>query len=180
MYVKDPLLSESQGTFVPLSDGESGVNDTLAVMSKMVRDSLADPAVKGMAVRVSEHVRPTDRNGYIRAVWDGIRYHMKYVPDVWKTEEVTSPAVHSRRIVASGKSWGDCDDFSVLGAAWLLALGVPARLKVLASPKNGGKFDHVRAEAMNADGKWVPLETTMKKIPFGRGVPALREKNYEV
>ena len=137
-----------------------------------------DPTTKAVAVGISKGVRPTDRAGYIRAVWDGVRRHMRYVPDTRGIEEVTSPAIHSRRIQSDGQSWGDCDDFAALGAAWMLSLGVPARFNVLASRKNGGKFDHIRVEA--DDGKnWVPMETTIPRLALGESVPVLRNQIFD-
>lgn len=179
MYVNNPLLSEGPGKWIPLSDGEKGIDETVDVMRQLVYKSLADPAVKAAAMEAAKDVRPTDVEGYAKAVWRFVRARMKYVPDTWKIEEVTSPAIHSRRILASGSSWGDCDDFSVTGAAWLISLGVPARFAVVASLKNFGRFDHVRAEARTPRG-WVPLETTMKALPYGKGVANVRTKVYEV
>jgi len=50
---------------------------------------------------------------------------------------------------------------------------------VVASPKNGGKFDHVRVAALTASG-WLPLETTVRKVPFGGAVKTLRMKTYSI
>ena len=180
MYVQAPsVLSEGPGEWLPLASGDTGIRTTVQRLQKMVSASLTDPATKAAAVSVSRGVRPTDTAGYIKAVWDGVRHYMRYVPDTRGIEEITSPALHSRRILADGQSWGDCDDFSVLGAAWLMSLGVPARFRVLASPKNCGRFDHIRVEAQNAGG-WIPLETTMRSLDLGDSVKALRSQTFNV
>lgn len=180
MYVADPLSDEQPGRWVELSAGPRQLDDTLNVLRKMVRESLLYPETKRAAILAASHVRPTDTDGYIQAVFDGVRSRLSYVPDTWGIEQTIAPQIHSRRILASGKSWGDCDDYAALGAAWLTSLGVPARFAVIASPKNGGRWDHIRVEGRGADGKWIPLETTMKRLSFGQSVPGLRHKYTEV
>lgn len=180
MYVADPLAGEGPGTWVPLADGPGQLESTLAVIRRLVAESLRYPETKRAAVLMASHVRPTDTDGYIKAVFDGVRTRVGYVPDTWQIEQTAAPQIHSRRILASGRSWGDCDDYAALGAAWLLSLGVPARFAVIASPKNGGRWDHIRVEARNAAGVWVPLETTMRRLRFGQAVPGLRHKYTEV
>jgi len=179
MYVRFDGVPEKPGVVIPLSAGELGTDETVEVMRTLIRRSLTDPATKAAAVAVTAGVDAKDTLGYIRSVWAGVRAKMRYVPDVHKVEELTSPAIHSRRIMSTGSSWGDCDDFSMVGAAWLLALGVPARIEVVASPKNGGHFDHVRVAALTPKG-WLPLETTVRKIPFGGAVKTLRVKTYAI
>ena len=178
MYVRFDS-PEKPGMEIPLSAGEAGTDETLDVMRTLVRKSLTDPATKAAAVQATAGLSARDTLGYIKAVWAGVRAKMRYVPDVYQVEEVTSPAIHSRRILSTGQSWGDCDDFSMVGAAWLLALGVPARFEVVASPKNGGKLDHVRVSALTPSG-WMPLETTVTRVPFGGAVRTLRVKTYAI
>lgn len=179
MYVKWGGEPEKPGVEMALSAGQKGTDETVSVMRTMVLGSLTDPAVKAAAMKAVSGVRPMDSAGYVAAVWKAVRDGMGYVPDYFKIEELTSPAIHSRRIMATGHSYGDCDDFSMVGAAWLIALGVPARFEVVASTKNGGKFDHVRVAAWLGN-RWVPLETTMKTVPLGRSVPAIRVKAYPI
>lgn len=179
MYVRFDGVHEKPGVEIGLSGGMKGTDETLDVMRVMVRKSLLDPMTKAAAMKVSAGVRPQDVDGYVKAVWQGVKDRMTYVPDVFGQEELTSPDIHSRRIMAGGKSYGDCDDFSMVGAAWLLSLGVPARFDVVASPKHGGRFDHVRVSAMTPSG-WVPLETTMRRMPYGGSGKALKIKSYAV
>lgn len=179
MYVRLGWVPEKPGVEFGLSAGMKGTDETLDIMQVLTRKSLLDPVTKAAAMKMAANVRPQDVNGYIKAVWAGVRDRMTYVPDVFGQEELTSPAIHSARIMTSGRSYGDCDDFSMVGAAWLLALGVPARFEVVASPKHGGKFDHVRVAGMGPNG-WVPLETTMRRVPYGASGKVLNLKTYAV
>lgn len=180
MYVRfDTGPEEKPGVLIPLSAGEKGTDETVDLMRQLVRKSLMDPATKAAAVMAAKAVSPNDVNGYVKAVWQAVREKIRYVPDYHGQEELTSPAIHSRRILNGGQSWGDCDDFSMLGAAWLISLGVPARFEVVASPKNGGAYDHVRVAGLTRNG-WVPLETTMMKVPFGMQARTLRQKIFSI
>ena len=162
-----------------LDAGDRGIEQTVRVMQKLTRDSLMDPAVKQAAVLAVRNVPKADAAEYARAIFHFAKSRFKYVPDLADAEEITSPSIHSRRILERGTTYGDCDDFSVAQAAWLMSLGVPARFATLASKKHGGAFDHVRVEAKLPSG-WTPLESTIKKSLFGQTFPVIRSRSYEV
>ena len=114
-----------------------------------------------------------------RRVHQFAKDHMQYVADTANIEEITSPAIHAKRFLSSGTSWGDCDDFSTLQAALLKSVGVSVRFVVVASPRNGGQFDHVRLDAFTQRG-WLPLESTIKNSSFGQSFKVLRSKIYPI
>jgi transglutaminase-like putative cysteine protease len=174
-----PSLAEGPGVEVPLSGGDRGIVETVRVMQKLVRDALADPAVKQAAVLAVRDVPRADATAYAKAIFDFTKQRFKYVPDLANAEEITSPSIHSRRILEKGSTYGDCDDYSVAQAAWLMSLGVPARFTTLASKKHGGAFDHVRVEAKLPTG-WAPMESTIKRSVFGQTFPVIRSRSYEV
>ena len=171
--------AETLGQYLPLSEGEKGVDETVEIMRRMVLQSLADPAVKELAATIVKGIPYTDSVGYAKAVYQFAKDRMQYVPDTAHIEEITAPAIHARRFLSAGRSWGDCDDFSTLQAALLKSVGVPVRFAVIASPRNKGAFDHVRLEAYTKAG-WLPLESTIAKSKFGQSFRALRSKIYPI
>ncbi len=179
MYVNDPLAKEEPGRYITLGSGPGAVGDTVRVLQRMVEESLKHPETKRSAVYAVAGVPPTDTDGYIRAIYQTIRNRMSFVPDTFNIEQTMAPHLHSRRFIQAGTSFGDCDDFAALGAAWLMSVGVPARFAVIASPKNQGRWDHIRVEARGTKG-WIPLELTSKRVPFGKSFPATRTKYFEV
>jgi transglutaminase-like putative cysteine protease len=180
MFTGVPSLSGgNDGRWFELAGGDLGVEQTVALMQRMTRESLTDPAVKQAAVLAIKDVAKPDAQKYAAAIFQFAKDRIKYVPDYAGVEELTSPAIHSRRILNVGESYGDCDDFSMSQAAWLISLGVPARFAVVASPKGGGRLNHVRVEARAPSG-WMPMESTIGKSRFGQSFPILRKKVYEV
>lgn len=162
-----------------LSGGDAGVFETLEHMKRLVIESETHPEVKEAAAMIVRGCTPTDFMCYAKSVFDYAKAHFQYVPDTHGVEEITAPWVHSQRVLSTGSTYGDCDDYSVTLASWLRSIGVPTRLTVVASKLHGGAYDHVRAEA-RVLGRWVPLEATMRRSKFGERMRALREKSLEV
>jgi transglutaminase-like putative cysteine protease len=162
-----------------LSAGDSGTYETVNIMKQLVTETDKDPNVKRVAVQAVQNCKPNDSLCYIKSVFDFARSKIVYVPDIQNVEEVQSPSVHSKRILEIGQTYGDCDDYAVAQAAWLRAVGIKTRFTVVASPKNGGKFDHIRVDAYFMN-RWIPLESTIKKLDLGRKLPSFREKSFEI
>jgi transglutaminase-like putative cysteine protease len=177
-YGSFPTLNED-GRWFELSAGDRGIGETVALMGKMARESMGHPEVKQVAVMATQGVAKVDPARYAEAVFFFAKRHFRFVPDIAGVEELTSPTIHSRRILEKGGTFGDCDDFSLAQAAWLMAVGVPARFTVIASPKHKGAFDHVRVEAKTQYG-WQPMETTVKRSRFGESFPVLRAHSWDV
>ncbi len=174
-----PLSGSGEGRWFELAGGDKGIEQTVALMQQLTRQSLGDPAVKEVAVLAIRGIPKVDPARYAAAIFQFAKDRIKYVPDYAGVEELTSPAIHSQRILNVGTSYGDCDDFSMTQAAWLMSLGVPARFATVASPRSNGAFNHVRVEAKIPQG-WVPLESTIMRSKFGQSFPVLRKKTYEV
>lgn len=184
MYFGSGREQPELGRWFELSAGDKGIEQTVALMTRMARESLSDPIVKQAAVMLTQGVlkngRPVvDPFRYAEAIFNESKKRFRFVPDYAGVEELTSPAIHSRRILETGGTYGDCDDFSLAQAAWLMAVGVPARFTVVASPKHQGFYDHVRAEAKTQRG-WTPMETTVHRARFGDSFPALRAQSWDV
>ena len=174
-----PSPAPGVGDWYELSAGDKGIEETVAVMIRLVRDSLSDPSVKQAAVMAIQGVPKVDPDAYAEAFYKFAKARFKFVPDYAGVEELTSPAIHSQRILSTGSSYGDCDDYSMTMAAWLLSAGIPARFATIASKKHGGQFDHVRVEAYTQSG-WRPMEATVKKSVYGQSYPVLRVQTWAV
>lgn len=59
----------------------------------------------------------------------------------------------------------NCDEFTTVGAAASRAIGIPARIKVIASKQSpDGSADHVYYEIL-ANNKWVPMDASVNMGP---------------
>lgn len=173
------LSSAQPGQWFELAGGDRGIGQTVELMRRMTRESLTDPVVKQAAVLAIRAIPKVDPAAYAAAIFQFAKDRIKYVPDYAGVEELTSPRIHSERILSAGTSYGDCDDFSMAQAAWLMSLGVPARFAVVASPRSHGAFNHVRVEARLPAG-WAPLESTIGRAKFGQSFPVLRKATFDI
>lgn len=92
-------------------------------------------------------------------------------------ELLRSPTEMAREAFTEGVTFGDCDDVAALGAALGLALGLPVRYVVLAFTDTG-PFEHVYTE-VQADGKWVELDTT-RPAQYPADYQAARRATFDV
>jgi transglutaminase-like putative cysteine protease len=168
-----------RATVLGLSAGDAGTLETLDIMRGLVHKSYEHPEVKEVAVKATAGCPPNSPPCFANKIFKYAKANMRYVPDINGVEEVTAPWIHSKRILTLGGTYGDCDDFSVLQAAWLSSLGVPTRFAVIATPRNGGTYDHVRVEARILN-RWVPMETTRRNSKLGEKMNGIRATYLEV
>jgi Transglutaminase-like superfamily len=89
-----------------------------------------------------------------------VRDQIRYTSDVVDTETLQPPALTLSR------GYGDCDDQSMLLAALLMSIGIPAVFCAIAT--HGGPFSHVMSMAVLRTGDGViyqPCETTVARDP---------------
>jgi len=173
----DPYLGKPE--VLPLSAGDAGVFETLNRMRGLVHAATDYPEVKAAAVRGLARCPTRNPACQASALFQFAKDRFRYVPDTLGVEEVTAPWIHSRRILDRGATYGDCDDYAVTLAAWLQSVGIPSRFTVVASPKHGGVYDHVRTDA-GVLGRWAPMEATLTRRKFGESVPAIRTQSLEI
>lgn len=140
------------GTLAPLENGTAGVMQTLAVMRQLVRRYRTDMDVRRAATNVL-FLTP-ERNGLHRAsaIFEWVRDHIRYVPDVLDVETLHTPD----RVLAS--RIGDCDDQSTLLAAMFESVGYPTRF-VVEGYRDPGQFEHVFVQ-VQVDGQWLTADPT--------------------
>lgn len=130
--------------------GDAGIAQTVGVMRGAIVDSARHPQVKALAAGIVQGYDPRDRAGIARAIREYTRDRFDFVSDTVGTEELYAPHIHVDRIRRTGRTFGDCDDLSMLQAALLHAVGIPAKLATsgvgpLAARTNS--FNHVFALA---------------------------------
>lgn len=123
--------------------GDAGIYETIAAMRRLARTPSL--AVSRLATVWTLGARTQmDR---ALALHDALAKAFDYQDD-GDVETIYTPDLSARRVLDSGKFFGDCDDLSVLTAALGLAVGVPAAFVIVAEcsdPKCDGvtPFSHV-------------------------------------
>lgn len=137
-------------------------------MRRLILKGIAKWKVRSVALHVVEHLPEKDWRGEIRAVFDFVRYKIRYVKDIDGIETVLDPD----KTLMIGQ--GDCDDKVVLGASLLKSIGYP--VKLIAVGFNGRVFSHVfLAVWVEQEHAWIPMEL-IGGLPFGVAPPNITSK----
>jgi transglutaminase-like putative cysteine protease len=143
-------------------DPDDAVAVTIERMAALVREDADAPALRKLAA----DLRGADCRATLQNVFNWIRGAVRFSQDV----ELAAP-LGSRQVVevlirpvdliampAPGR--GDCDDFSMLGAAILSALRYPVRFVTVAADGSApDRYSHVYLRVWCA-GRWVPFDSS--------------------
>jgi hypothetical protein len=117
-----------------------------------LRDSTA-PAIRRAAADAIAGAASREPGDQAAAIHHWIRAHVRFVPDSKlaarfsdspEEAEVLVPPVD---VLDMRRPEGDCDDFSMLAAAMLLAAGIPAAFVTVAADEHSPDYSHVYVRA---------------------------------
>ena len=139
-------------TRTTISDGETGIFDTLRLMRRMVNDYKTDPGIRQAALNVTFMTPAQDEASEVEALYCFVRDYIRYTKDVHGVETLATPDKTMAMRV------GDCDDQAVLLASLLESVGYPTRF-VIEGYTDGGTWEHVYLETCLC-GQWIALDPT--------------------
>lgn len=155
--------------------GDAGTLQTARIISGLVREGSKDFYVRQKAIDIFRlfRVRPKDRLGEVRALFEWVRRNIRYTRDIWQVE-----TLHTARRMLELRA-GDCDDMTILLGAMLMSTGHPVRL-VLAGyhPAKPHAYSHIYPE-VNVRGRWIALDSTLPH-PMGWQPRALWKRACEI
>jgi len=127
-------------------DPDTAVAETIERMARYVRADADSPSIQALA----SQMRGGSRADTIARVWNWIRARVRFVPDSANTGDAPNASniaevlIRPVDIIRMRDAAGDCDDFSMLGAALFRALGIPVLFcTVAADPTQPDQFSHV-------------------------------------
>jgi len=132
---------------------------------RLIEKAKYNPFVKSIAVQIIKRrkVPHKDYLGQTRAIFDFVRSRVKYIKDPVGYDQLSPPI----RTIYQG--YGDCEDNAVLLASLLESIGIPTKLKLVAT--RGPKYDHIYVLAgipLDSKVRWMPLDTTLARTkPMG-------------
>lgn len=173
IFVTPQPAPASLGYRAPLLSGDEGTAQTVAVMRQLIDEALSDAGFVRKAVDIVRTVAAYDDFGEAHAIFAWVRQNIRFTKDP-VTKEKLYPPTELLKIRA-----GDCDDISMLIAAFGMALGYAARLITIgASQQNPGEFSHVyvELEVPPGSGNWVPMDAARIDSEFGLAPPAYTRK----
>jgi transglutaminase-like putative cysteine protease len=155
--------------------GSRGTLVTARLIAKLIRDGAKDFYVRQKAIQIfrEQSVRPKDRRGEVRALFEWVQRNVRYTRDIFRVE-----LLHSARRMLELRA-GDCDDMTIVLGAMLVSTGHPVRL-ILAGfrPERPHSYSHVYPE-VNVAGRWVPIDASTNR-PLGWEPPALWKRVCEI
>ena len=129
--------------------------ETLVHMRQMARLGINDARVRLLAEQIVRNVFPHDYLSEFAAFLNWVRTHIRYSRDPVDIEQLKTPQVTLET------ETGDCDDQSILLAAFCAQLGARVRFVAGAFKFSGSEpiFAHVWCEAFDPSSKvWVVLD----------------------
>jgi transglutaminase-like putative cysteine protease len=143
-------------------------------MSALVKDGKKNIVIRQRAASLVQNLPQKDRLGEIRALFDFVKDHIRYVRDVRNVETQYFP----EQIL--NQEYGDCNNKSVLLASLLEAIGHPTRFSAVGFEPE--RFSHVfvdtaigtntRGTNIHNNRKWLSLDPTENK-PMGWRPPGI-------
>jgi hypothetical protein len=162
-------------TLIRVPSGSRGTLATAEIIGRMIRDGAKDFLVRQKAIQIFRiaGVRPKDRFGEIRSLFEWVRRNVRYTRDIFRVE-----LLHTARRMLELRA-GDCDDMTILLGAMLRSTGHPVRL-ILAGfrKRRPHSYSHIFLEA-NLGGHWIALDATMER-PIGWAPPAVWKRVCEI
>jgi transglutaminase-like putative cysteine protease len=118
----------------PLSSGQVGTDETIAVMRAVAIDAAESGRLTAATAR---RIRDDNQSAWMRMkdVYAFLHASVIYADDAEGVEQIRTPErmLLDMQNAKDGKARGDCDDRATLGAALLLAMGLPAYFIVVTS-----------------------------------------------
>lgn len=143
-------------------DDERATAETIGIMADMVRQDSQSPIVRQAARAAAAGINGADARRLIESVFWWIRRHVALTQDsdiaqgiagLSSTPEETEVLIRPADLLAMPQPAGDCDDHSMLAAAMLTALGIPAALRTIAAdPADPSRYSHVYVMAQTPQG----------------------------
>jgi len=148
---------------IQIAGGHAGSLQTPKIMRDLARRAEGVPLVVTRAQEIAgTALNPPARARRIRRFLERrIRFH----PDPLNFETIKEPEFQLREIAQAGYSSGDCDDIATLGAALGLAVGLPARFRIMAFDSEA-PYEHVTADLFDGS-RWVDLDVSreFQRVP---------------
>lgn len=143
-----------------IPSGVAGTDATVREIARLVNYDLQQPRLRLLATRVLNHahIRSKDHLEEAKKLYSFVIRRVRYQKDPVGLETVQSPTA-TLDIGA-----GDCDDLSGLLAGLAMAVGIPARLRVVGYAEDD--LVHIFPELLVA-GRWYSADATEPGHGFG-------------
>lgn len=152
----------------PTLEDEAFTAQTIERMTQYAAAASRSPMIRQVALLAAgNHTSQASQAG---GVWKWIRDRVRFRTDeetarpIAADPENTEVLIPPEHLLRMERPAGDCDDFSMLAAAMLLALGIPASFRTVAADPATERYSHVYVIAHTAEGR-LPLDCSHGRFP---------------
>lgn len=169
LYIHRSMGAELEYRTFPLPPGSESTRFTVKKMVELVRAGIKSPAVRLKALKILQASAVPEKNqrAEVAAIFRWVKDSIRFTKDPTLVE-----LVHTPEKLLELRA-GDCDDFTVLIAALLGAVGYDTRVAIVGPVP--GVWSHTFPEVW-LGGKWVPLDATAERDLVER---ARKSGNYK-
>jgi len=154
-------------------EDEAATGQTIERMQEFIAADATHPLVMAAAQEAIAGLAPNDAAGRVRAVFNWIKRRILLVTDAelaglggFLQAEDAEVLIRPVDLLGMPQPQGDCDDFAMLGAAMLRALGISSELiTIAADPADRSRYSHVYLLAILPCGRRVPLDLSHGPYP---------------
>lgn len=172
--------------FSTLLGSDNGISQTVAKIKQGIYFALHEPQqrIRKRAEVILRDSNLPERNEKeeIKGLYDWVKAHFHYAHDPAGIEYVKSPEVSDDEISKYGQFIGDCDDATAYLAALFSSIGYNTRLVVITDQRSPhDEFQHIYLRVYSPRmGRWISVDPTAKRKPFGWNATAKRLREYDV
>lgn len=158
------------------ADSVASTARTVAWMGQLSRDAARDPMIQGVAAEIRRRAPGGSVRDLCAGVWEFVKRRVRFVQDDAAIRRLFNESgqlellIHPVVLLSMAVPAGDCDDFTMLGCALLLALGLDPTIVCLCCDSAApGRFSHVFLEVSDGGRRW-PVDASHGRY-FGWEVP---------
>jgi len=157
---------------------------TVKLIGEQIKKASTHPPLRVRAAQIATRAGWKNYREQLHHLYRFIMRRYRYVRDPIGLELVAGgPAAWNLTAGATsptGYGHGDCDDVTVLAAGMAQAIGMKARIVIMAPPGRRNA-SHVYAEIQIPDGPWIPFDpVAWPRIGFGKAAPAQWRARFDL
>ncbi len=152
------MLSDATYKF-EFPPGYGVTRGTVKLLAEAVRLYSIHPRIRQRARQLTSFLRSMDMDGEIRAVWDFILDHVRYLRDPLFAEYITAPDKLDE-MVDEGTAQEDCEGVALYAATLLASMGIESEFEIQGrNPSKPTKFSHCSLRVLNPRTKqWISFD----------------------
>jgi len=152
----------------PSMEDEAFTAQTIERMVEYAGAAATSPIVRQAALAAAAGF--SSQASQAGAIWKWIRERIRFQTDedtarpIAADPENTEVLIPPDHLLRMARPAGDCDDFSMLAAAMLMSLGIPASFRTVAADPASDRYSHVYVVAHTAEGR-LPMDCSHGRFP---------------